>query len=103
MARSEGASTALHSPPLPMAGSLSYSKQPWRRTRHNTASHSSQLGATAAAELAPHSDLDLLLVHDCKPRKVPDEIEPLASCTLVPAVGRRREAWSRGYVGSTNN
>ena len=42
------------------------------------------VGGYGRGELAPHSDLDLLLVHDCKPRKVPDEIEPLASALWYP-------------------
>ena len=42
------------------------------------------VGGYGRGELAPHSDLDLLLVHNCKPRKVPAEIEPLASALWYP-------------------
>ncbi len=41
-------------------------------------------GGYGRGELAPQSDLDLLLVHDVKPRKVAKEIEPLASALWYP-------------------
>jgi len=42
------------------------------------------VGGYGRGELAPYSDLDLLLVHGCKPRKVPAEIEPVASALWYP-------------------
>ncbi|MFK7919807.1 MAG: [protein-PII] uridylyltransferase [Ilumatobacter sp.] len=42
------------------------------------------VGGYGRGELAPHSDLDLLLVHDAKPRKVAGEIEPIASAIWYP-------------------
>ncbi len=42
------------------------------------------VGGYGRGELAPHSDLDLLLVHNCKPRKVATEIEPIASALWYP-------------------
>ncbi|MGA9279065.1 nucleotidyltransferase domain-containing protein, partial [Ilumatobacter sp.] len=42
------------------------------------------VGGYGRGELAPYSDLDLLLVHNCKPRKVVAEIEPLASALWYP-------------------
>ncbi len=41
-------------------------------------------GGYGRGELAPQSDLDLLLVHDVKSRKVAREIEPLASALWYP-------------------
>jgi [protein-PII] uridylyltransferase len=42
------------------------------------------VGGYGRGELAPYSDLDLLLVHDVKARKVRGEIEPLASAIWYP-------------------
>ena len=42
------------------------------------------VGGYGRGELAPHSDLDLLLVHNAKPRKVGAEIEPIASALWYP-------------------
>ena len=42
------------------------------------------VGGYGRGELAPGSDLDLLLVHDVKPRKVAKEIEPTASALWYP-------------------
>jgi [protein-PII] uridylyltransferase len=42
------------------------------------------VGGYGRGELAPQSDLDLLLVHDVKARKVAKEIEPLASAIWYP-------------------
>ncbi len=42
------------------------------------------LGGYGRGELAPYSDLDLLLVHDVRPRRVADEIEPIASALWYP-------------------
>ena len=42
------------------------------------------VGGYGRGELAPYSDLDLLLVHNCKPRKVSAEIEPIASALWYP-------------------
>ena len=42
------------------------------------------VGGYGRGELSPYSDLDLLLVHGCKPRKVPAEIEPVASALWYP-------------------
>lgn len=42
------------------------------------------LGGYGRGELAPYSDLDVLLVHDVKPRKVDVEIGPLASALWYP-------------------
>ena len=42
------------------------------------------VGGYGRGELAPHSDLDLLLVHNCKPRKVSQDIEPIASAIWYP-------------------
>ena len=42
------------------------------------------VGGYGRGELAPYSDLDLLLVHNAKPRKVADEIEPIASSLWYP-------------------
>lgn len=42
------------------------------------------VGGYGRGDLAPHSDLDLLLVHDAKPRKVAAEIEPIASALWYP-------------------
>ena len=42
------------------------------------------VGGYGRGELAPYSDLDLLLVHNAKPRKVAEEIEPIASALWYP-------------------
>ncbi len=42
------------------------------------------IGGYGRGELAPQSDLDLLLVHDVKPKKVAKEIEPIASAIWYP-------------------
>lgn len=42
------------------------------------------VGGYGRGELAPYSDLDLLLVHSAKPRKVATEIEPIASALWYP-------------------
>ena len=42
------------------------------------------IGGYGRGELAPQSDLDLLLVHDVKARKVVKEVEPLASAIWYP-------------------
>ena len=42
------------------------------------------IGGYGRGELAPQSDLDLLLVHDLKARKVAKEVEPLASAIWYP-------------------
>ena len=42
------------------------------------------IGGYGRGELAPQSDLDLLLVHDVKPRKVSKEVEPVASAIWYP-------------------
>lgn len=42
------------------------------------------VGGYGRGELAPYSDLDLLLVHDARPRKVSNEIEPIASALWYP-------------------
>ncbi|MFK8023937.1 MAG: HD domain-containing protein, partial [Ilumatobacter sp.] len=42
------------------------------------------VGGYGRGELAPYSDLDLLLVHDAKPRKVGAAIEPIASAIWYP-------------------
>ena len=42
------------------------------------------VGGYGRGELAPYSDLDLLLVHNCKPRKVAADIEPIASALWYP-------------------
>lgn len=42
------------------------------------------VGGYGRGELAPYSDLDLLLVHNCKSRKVSAEIEPIASALWYP-------------------
>ncbi|MGB0113403.1 MAG: DUF294 nucleotidyltransferase-like domain-containing protein, partial [Ilumatobacteraceae bacterium] len=42
------------------------------------------IGGYGRGELAPQSDLDLLLVHDVKSKKVSKEIEPLASAIWYP-------------------
>ncbi len=42
------------------------------------------VGGYGRGELAPYSDLDLLLVHNAKPRKVAAEIEPIASALWYP-------------------
>jgi len=42
------------------------------------------IGGYGRGELAPHSDLDLLLVHDVKAKKVAKEVEPLASALWYP-------------------
>ena len=42
------------------------------------------IGGYGRGELAPFSDLDLLLVHDAKPRKVASEVEPVASALWYP-------------------
>ena len=42
------------------------------------------IGGYGRGELAPFSDLDLLLVHDVKPRKVAALVEPVASALWYP-------------------
>ena len=42
------------------------------------------IGGYGRGELAPQSDLDLLLVHDVKPKKVAKEVEPIASAIWYP-------------------
>ncbi len=42
------------------------------------------IGGYGRGELAPQSDLDLLLVHDVKAKKVSREVEPLASALWYP-------------------
>jgi len=42
------------------------------------------VGGYGRGELAPGSDLDLLLVHDAKPKKVSADIEPTASAIWYP-------------------
>lgn len=42
------------------------------------------VGGYGRGELAPQSDLDLLLVHDVKPKKVSKDIEPIASALWYP-------------------
>ena len=42
------------------------------------------IGGYGRGELAPQSDLDLLLVHDVKPKKVRNDIEPTASAIWYP-------------------
>jgi len=42
------------------------------------------VGGYGRGDLAPYSDLDLLLVHDAKKRKVASEIEPIASALWYP-------------------
>ena len=42
------------------------------------------LGGYGRGELAPYSDLDLLLVHDVKSRRVDQEIAPLAAALWYP-------------------
>ncbi len=42
------------------------------------------VGGYGRGELAPQSDLDLLLVHDVKPKKVPKLVEPVASALWYP-------------------
>ena len=42
------------------------------------------VGSVGRGDASPVSDLDLLLVHDVKPRKVAKEIEPLASALWYP-------------------
>jgi len=42
------------------------------------------IGGYGRGELAPQSDLDLLLVHDAKRKKVSSEIEPIASAVWYP-------------------
>lgn len=42
------------------------------------------VGGYGRGELAPASDLDLLLVHDVKPKKVPRFIEPIAGALWYP-------------------
>ncbi|NND75068.1 MAG: [protein-PII] uridylyltransferase [Ilumatobacter sp.] len=42
------------------------------------------VGGYGRGELAPYSDLDLLLVHDVKPRKVAVAVEPIASALWYP-------------------
>jgi [protein-PII] uridylyltransferase len=42
------------------------------------------VGGYGRGELAPYSDLDLLLVHNAKPRKVAGEVEPIASAVWYP-------------------
>ncbi len=42
------------------------------------------VGGYGRGDLSPQSDLDLLLIHDAKPRKVKNEIEPIASALWYP-------------------
>ena len=42
------------------------------------------IGGYGRGELAPQSDLDLLLVHDVKSKKVAKEVEPIASAIWYP-------------------
>jgi [protein-PII] uridylyltransferase len=42
------------------------------------------VGGYGRGELAPHSDLDLLLVHDVKAKRLAKEIEPVASAIWYP-------------------
>ena len=42
------------------------------------------VGGYGRGELAPYSDLDLLIVHDVKPRRVRSVIEPVASALWYP-------------------
>ncbi|MEM1334216.1 MAG: DUF294 nucleotidyltransferase-like domain-containing protein, partial [Actinomycetota bacterium] len=42
------------------------------------------VGGYGRGELAPYSDLDLLLVHDAKPKRVASDIEPIASAIWYP-------------------
>ena len=42
------------------------------------------IGGYGRGELAPQSDLDLLLVHDVKSKKIKKEVEPLASAIWYP-------------------